>query len=204
MQKPDHHIGDLHAGVVDVVLHIDLLSRGAQQADKRIAENRVAQMPDVRSLVGIDAGMLHQRMVLRGRRAAFGKSWVPDPSDAFVARVGDHACSPQNSGSPVKSRVDVPGPGNFESGEPVHAPERGHNFLGNDLRRLAQRPRQLQGDRGREFTELQLRRNLDRNVFNFEIIFRPQHTADVLGERFLQFQIHVGSASEILDFQGRF
>jgi glycerol-3-phosphate responsive antiterminator len=58
MQKAHHHIGHLHAGVVDVVLHVDLLAGGAQQAHKRVAENGVAQVADVRGLVGIDAGVL--------------------------------------------------------------------------------------------------------------------------------------------------
>ena len=65
MQKPHHHIRHLHAGVVDVVLHIDLLASGAQQAHKCVAKNRIAQVPDVRGLVGIDAGVLHQRMNAR-------------------------------------------------------------------------------------------------------------------------------------------
>ncbi len=65
MQKADDHIGHLHAGVVDVVLHIDLLPGGAQQAHKRVAQDGVAQVPDVRSLVGIDAGVLDQRVNTR-------------------------------------------------------------------------------------------------------------------------------------------
>ncbi len=60
MQKSHHHIGHLHAGVVDVVLHIHLLPGGAQQAHERIAQNGVAQVADVRGLVGIDAGVLDE------------------------------------------------------------------------------------------------------------------------------------------------
>ena len=62
MQKSHHHIGHLNAGIVDVVLHIHLLPGGAQQADKRVTQNRVAQVANVRGLVGIDAGVLHQRV----------------------------------------------------------------------------------------------------------------------------------------------
>ena len=62
VQEADDHVGHLHAGVVDVVLHIDLLAGGAQQAHEGVAQNGVAQMADVRGLVGIDAGVLHQRM----------------------------------------------------------------------------------------------------------------------------------------------
>ena len=62
MQKSHHHIRNLHAGVVDVVLHVDFLPGGAQQAHKCVAEDGVAQMADVRGLVGIDAGVLDQSM----------------------------------------------------------------------------------------------------------------------------------------------
>jgi hypothetical protein len=62
MQKPHHNIRNLHAGVVDVVLHIHLLPGSPQQPHKRVAENRIAQVPHVRSLVGIDAGVLNKRM----------------------------------------------------------------------------------------------------------------------------------------------
>ena len=62
MSQTDHHIGDLDAGVVDVVLHVHPLPGSTQQAHKGVAENGVAQMTDVRSLVGIDAGVLDQGM----------------------------------------------------------------------------------------------------------------------------------------------
>ena len=40
VQKPDHDVRDLHAGVVDVVLHLDLLPGRAQQAHEGVAQNR--------------------------------------------------------------------------------------------------------------------------------------------------------------------
>jgi hypothetical protein len=56
--KPGHHVGNLHAGVVDVVLHFHAIARGAQHADEGVAQHRVAQMADVRGFVGIDVGVL--------------------------------------------------------------------------------------------------------------------------------------------------
>ena len=53
--EADDDVGDLHAGVVDVVLHVDRIAAEAQQADEGVAENGVAQVADVRGLVGIDA-----------------------------------------------------------------------------------------------------------------------------------------------------
>ena len=62
MQKSHHHVGNLHAGVVDVVLNIHFPAGESQQPHKSVAENGVAQMPDVRRLVGIDAGVLDQNL----------------------------------------------------------------------------------------------------------------------------------------------
>ena len=62
VRETDDHVRDLHAGVVDVVLDIDFPARVTQQADKRVAEDGVAQVADVRGLVGIDAGVLDQNL----------------------------------------------------------------------------------------------------------------------------------------------
>src|SRR6185312_12956313 len=55
--KANNNVGNLYAGIVDVVLYINRVSSFAQQANEGIAQNRIAQMPDMRSLVGIDAGV---------------------------------------------------------------------------------------------------------------------------------------------------
>ena len=70
MQKADDHVRDLHAGVVDVILHFDALPGAAQQADEGVAQRRIAQVADVRGLVGIDVGVLDDafRRVGGGRR----------------------------------------------------------------------------------------------------------------------------------------
>ena len=62
VHERDHDIGDLHSGVVDVVLNIDALPRGPQQANEGIAQNGVAKMANVRRFVRIDARMLDQNM----------------------------------------------------------------------------------------------------------------------------------------------
>src|SRR5260370_24411062 len=69
MQESHHHVRNLYAGVVDVVLDIDFPARKAQQADERISKNRIPQVPPMRRLVGIDAGMLDQHFARwnRGR-----------------------------------------------------------------------------------------------------------------------------------------
>ena len=58
LRQAHDHVGDLHAGVVDVVLHVDLASGRAQQANEGVAQDGVAQMPDMRGFVGIDRRVL--------------------------------------------------------------------------------------------------------------------------------------------------
>src|SRR6476659_9960116 len=60
VQKSHDDVRDLHAGVVDVVLHGNLLPCRTQQTHECVAKNGVAQMPDMRGLVGIDAGVLYE------------------------------------------------------------------------------------------------------------------------------------------------
>ncbi len=62
MHQADDDVRHLHAGIVDVVLHIHALSCGAQHPHEGVAQDGVAQMPDMRCLVRIDAGVLHQRV----------------------------------------------------------------------------------------------------------------------------------------------
>ena len=76
LDEADNDVGNLHAGVVDVVLDIDGVTGGAQQAHEGIAEDGVAQMADVRGLVGIDAGVLDQ-------------NFAADIGCAFAGVVGD-------------------------------------------------------------------------------------------------------------------
>ena len=60
MKEAHHDVGDLHAGVVDIVLNIDRVPSRSQQANESVAKNGVAQMADVGRLVGINAGVLDQ------------------------------------------------------------------------------------------------------------------------------------------------
>ena len=190
MQKADHHIGHLDAGVVDVVLHIDLLSGGAQQAHEGVAENGVAQMADVRGLVGIDAGVLDQRMsrdLQMGPTGSASSAWMRH------SRM-----------RPIESRIDVPGAGDFESGESVDRAQRGHDLLRDDLRRLAQLARQFERDRCGQFAELQLRRNLQRECFRLLFHTSPAAHRECAPRAVSAIPDTRRRASEILDFQGRF
>ncbi|OQC39426.1 MAG: hypothetical protein BWX64_01631 [Acidobacteria bacterium ADurb.Bin051] len=58
VEETDHDVGELDAGVVDVVLDLDRVAERPQRAPQQVAEHRVAQMPDVRRLVRVDVRVL--------------------------------------------------------------------------------------------------------------------------------------------------
>ena len=59
MLKSHDDVGNLDAGVIDIVLYFNALARGAQHAHERVAEDRVAQMADNdAALLGFDIGVL--------------------------------------------------------------------------------------------------------------------------------------------------
>ena len=62
MRETDHYIGDLHTGIVDVVLDIDFSTRITQQPDKCVSQHRIPQVADMRRLVGINTGVLNQNL----------------------------------------------------------------------------------------------------------------------------------------------
>src|SRR6185436_17664399 len=67
--KSDDDVGDLDAGVVDVVLHFHWMAAKPQDAHQRVAERRVAQVADVRGLVRVDRGVLDDRFLWPRRRS---------------------------------------------------------------------------------------------------------------------------------------
>ena len=86
MKKTDDNVRNLHPRIVNVVLHLDVLSTEPQQAHKRIAQNGVAQMADVRGLIGIDAGMLDEN--LAGLRVPAGADGVRSSAMVSVKPSG--------------------------------------------------------------------------------------------------------------------
>ena len=70
LAEADDDVGDLDAGVVDVVLHFDRRAAEAQDAHERVAERGVPQVADVRRLVRVDRRVLDDRLVRRRRGSA--------------------------------------------------------------------------------------------------------------------------------------
>ncbi len=58
MEEAEDYVGDLHAGVVDVILDFDQAAGVTQEAREGVAQDRVANVADVRGFVWIDAGVL--------------------------------------------------------------------------------------------------------------------------------------------------
>ena len=70
LAEADGDVRDLDAGVVDVVLDLDLAAEEAEQPSERVAQRGVAKVADVRRLVRVDRGVLDDRLAGAGRRGA--------------------------------------------------------------------------------------------------------------------------------------
>ncbi len=166
MQESNHHVGDLHSGVVDVVLDVHFPARKAQQADEGIAENGVAQVPDMRRLVGIDARMLDQHFAGGNIRGGF-----------FVGgeRRGQLGAAYAN--------VDVPAAGHLEFFKARNRTDPGDDLFGNLARRLAEFPGEFESDRQRVLAKFDFRRLLDDDVRAFQVVSTTQKLAQMFDQR---------------------
>ena len=70
LAEADDDVGDLDAGVVDVVLHFDRRAAEAQHPHQRVAERGIPQVADVRGLVRVDRRVLDDGLLRRGRAPA--------------------------------------------------------------------------------------------------------------------------------------
>ena len=172
MSQADHNISDLDAGVVDVVLHVDPLPGGAQQAHKGVAQDGVAQVTDVRSLVGVDAGVLDQGM----KMALFFRGIV----------AGDQL----RGCLAVKLAIDVAGAGNGKRCETFQRHQVGDQFPGDRAGRSLEPASQLKGDWQRVLAHLQIGRLLDGDVREFNLVFGLKYRAEALAKKSLLFAIH--------------
>ena len=139
-----HHVGHLHAGVVDVVLHLDAMAARAQHAHERVAQRGVAQVADVRRLVGIDVGVLDDDLFAR---AGGG--------------LGLAAQQRRGVGAAVEPDVDVAVAGHFHRRHAGDGADLLDQLGGDLLGRLPQLLGQLKRRRHGHFAELALPRLLD-------------------------------------------
>src|SRR5271157_3994021 len=183
MHEADYHVRHLRAGVVNVVLDVNRVARGAQQPHKCIAENGIAQVPDVRRLVGIDAGMLNQN-VATDIRAAFASV-----SGNFNLR----SAARQNLRRLVtlQTSVDVARACDFELLEAIRQRQLSDGVFRDLARSFAQALGQFERERQRELAHLHRRRLIDDDVGHLDLVPLAQEGAYRARQFLLLFQIHV-------------
>src|SRR5262245_32154815 len=105
MKKAHDHVGHLYAGVVNVVVNLDVFAGCAQDARRRVAEHRVTHVADVRGLVRIDRSMFDDEL----SRLRILDRWSP----VFVNELREYPGS-------VEKDIQVSRAGDFDSGDAGH------------------------------------------------------------------------------------
>jgi len=186
--KADDDVGDLHAGVVDIVLHLDVFTGVAQDTCDRVAQNGVANVADMRGLVGVNAGVFDDDFFRR--RGRFGR------------RCCHCALQRPPERGAVKESVEVAGAGHFEQGDSRNGWKAGGNFLSNLAGRALQALGQLKTNGRSRFAEFELRWFLQ-NDGNVNRVF----LANVICESSLQsleeLEIHLASVHSVGNLQYR-
>src|SRR5438874_2627726 len=160
--KADDHVGHLHAGVVNVVLHVNVGTGGAQQPNESVSQNGIAQMAHMRRLVGIDAGVLDQHL-LAASLPFFGR-WLSAGKRLSKCATAD-------------ANVNIARARDFELFYPGYLANSGDNFFGDLARRLAQLFRQFECQRQGIFTQGHTRRLSDYDIFNIKLVLPLQKGA---------------------------
>ena len=161
MGEPHYDVGNLGASVVDVILHIYALPRGAQQANEGVSENRIAQMTDMRRLVGIDAGVFDQRMhpapgvEILGAVILGVEAFFPIPL-VRSHRGGDRLNGP----GAIETAIDISCPGHLKAQKTLQLPveilvQRLDEFFGDLPRSFLQPASKIEGDGKRKLTQAQ-------------------------------------------------
>jgi hypothetical protein len=125
---------------------------------------------DVRGFVGVDAGVLDERVYgVRGR--------------------GDFASADDrlHGLAAVEAGVDVAGSGDLECRKAFDRAECSDDLFGDFARGFAELAGQFEGERQSVFTEGDLGRLLDRNLFGFDLVLTAQDGAKAFFELFLLF-----------------
>ena len=171
LAEADDDVGDLDAGVVDVVLDLDLAPLEAEQPSERVAGRRVAEVADVRRLVRIDRGVLDDGLVAGPAR---------DPV-SFRASAGrpSHCCSQYGRS---RKRLRYPFGAASTRLTPSIGAEGAGELLRDRARRLAQAAGEREGDRDGDVAERALRRRFERQLGDRGIVGgKAVEAADGLG-----------------------
>src|ERR1700736_266334 len=94
MQEAENDVCDLHARIIDVVLYLDSPPGIPQDPREGVTKHRVAQVPDVRRLVRVDARMLD--------------NGFPAVRSSFGGPLPSLATGGAEKFSAIKKRVQIP------------------------------------------------------------------------------------------------
>src|SRR5215813_8155911 len=161
MLESNYNIGHLNPSIVDVILHIDVIVGRSQKANKRVAQNGVAQMPNMRGFIGIDAGVLHQHLLLR----ALLRLRTAIAHERFKIAW------------PVQPGIDVAGPGDFQTFKSGNLAQACNEFLGTFPWGLAQLLSKFECNWKSIFAELYFRWLIDDDVLRLYRVIHPQEFA---------------------------
>ncbi len=172
----NHNVRHLHAGVVDIVLHAGrvagLVIIGPHHAREAVAENCVAQMPDVRGLVRIDARVF-------------------DQAEAFAADAGVLIRSDTlRRRRAVELHIQIARAGDLHARHTVDLRQLGLQLLRNRARRLLEPLGKLKRDRQRHLAKLELRRQLNRELRQLHAVALAQQRLDARLNCLLQNPVH--------------
>ena len=155
--KSHDDIGNLNAGVVDVVLNFHMPAARLENADERVADCGVAEMPDVCRLVGIDVRVLDNDFP-----AVLRNNAQPPARHQFVEGI------PHDDGA-IEKEVDIARSGQLDLVDSGNVSHRPNQFFCDGARSLFQLLREFKADRRREFAQLNLWRLVENNVPNFKV-----------------------------------
>ena len=183
VDEADDDVGDLDAGVVDVVLHANLPAGlevvGAEESLEGVAEDGVAEVADVGGLVGVDAGVL-------------------DEAKAGAAEVGVVVGGDVlDGGGAIEAEVEVAGAGEIDGGDAGKIAagdgglEVGEELLSDGARGFTEAFGELKGDGGGEFAQVDVGWLLGRDIGEVEGVEGRQGGAEVGDEALLQGSVHV-------------
>ena len=144
LAKPDDDVRYLHAGIVDVVLHLDRCLAEAEHPCERVAKRCVPQVADVRRLVGIDGRVLDDRFLL---------------ARAERRDVAAQPCEQKRRA--IQVQVEIPVWRRDQARDAWNGANCGGQLLCDHARRLSQSARKLERGRDRQIAQGAVRRHLD-------------------------------------------
>src|SRR5262249_19269712 len=156
-EKPDDHVCDLHARIVDVVLNLHACTRMPQDANHGVAEYRVSHVPDVRRFVRIDAGVLDEDFLVRAFRCSTSRACLP--------------LRPLPKCATVEVGVQVSAASDLHARDTFDLTQGGSDFLGHLPRSFFQQLGQLKTHYRRRLAHIELGRAIQHNLKLHAVLF---------------------------------